>query len=296
MEKFTCNYCNSTFTYKHNLLTHQKTAKKCLAIQHKDIKSITCDYCNKDFTSKQNLLKHKCINELQTLKNELELKDEQLREAQEKLQLNEKTLRNELELKDEKLREAQEKLQLKDAELQKEIKFLNLTINEHKTQIEFLKEQLTKSQEQLNKIAEIGAKKHTNNNTTYKINQKILNQLVPYDITKEKIDRIVEEKFTDGHLIQGKSGIINIAEKNILKDEQGNKKLICTDVSRRIFIGKDEKGNKFKDPDCLNFISNYIPSIEKKSFKIINEYEDNDDADKELIDELRQKAIDIILH
>jgi len=318
MEKFICNFCNKEFTYKHNLTAHQKTTKKCILIQEKikiKNKISICQYCNKEFANNQNLSKHVCLTKTVYLENELkksneqlevkntqitdlEIENRELKKSNEQLEVK-NTQITDLEIENKELKIKLEKNSNNSEYLENEIKCLNLTINEQKTQIEFLKEQLTKSQEQLtksqdqiNKIAEIGVKKETTRNT-YKINQKILNQLVPYDITPEKIDRIVQEKFTDGHLIQGKQGIVNIAAKNILKDEQGNKKLVCTDVARRTFVGKDEKGNEFKDHSCVNFMSSYIPSIEKKSFEILNEYEENEELDEGLIDEVRKKAIDI---
>lgn len=257
MDEFICNFCNSKFSNKSNLVTHQKKAKKCLIIQNKEInKENICEHCNKNFTSKQNLLKHICLNKTNSLLDEIQ--------------------------------KLKEKLFKKD----NENKLLNFTIKKQKEEIAYLKEQFNKSQNTVNKIAEIGAKKHTIT-ANYKINQNILNQLAPYDVTPDKIDKIVQEKFTDGHLIQGKRGLVNIAEKNILTDEEGKKKLVCTDISRRIFIGKNENGKKFKVPDCVNFISNYIPSVQKKSAELITEYQENNPDELLILDELRKKFIDL---
>lgn len=265
MSEYACNFCNSKFSTKSNLNVHQKTAKKCLSIQNIENSEFICNYCNKIFAVKKTLNNHKCPNKELIIQKDNEIK----------------ALLDVIN-------------QLKDINVKKdnEIKALVDEINRLKDdEIEFLKEKIEKHENQIGKIAEIGVKKHTN--TNYKINQNILNQLSPYDITREKIDKIVQENFTDGHLIMGNRGIVQIAEKNILTDREGKKKLVCTDVSRRIFVGKDDEGNQFKDPDCVNFLNDYIPSVEKKSFQILKEYIETNPDDINVITTLEKNTIDI---
>ena len=60
MSEFKCQFCNKNFSTKYNLLNHQKTTKRCLAIQNANISevSIKCDYCDYKTTVKANLDRH----------------------------------------------------------------------------------------------------------------------------------------------------------------------------------------------------------------------------------------------
>ena len=63
---FNCNYCESTLSSSGSLKIHQKTAKKCIALQG-DVKVPTefiCEICDKNFTTNYNLSTHtiKCKN------------------------------------------------------------------------------------------------------------------------------------------------------------------------------------------------------------------------------------------
>ena len=59
-----CEYCNTIFYNKSNLLRHQTTSKKCIHIQisknvtNIKIKTFQCEYCFKKLSSKQSLTYH----------------------------------------------------------------------------------------------------------------------------------------------------------------------------------------------------------------------------------------------
>jgi len=61
-----CEICKNTFTGKHNLLKHQRTAIYCLKLKNKDIQTVDTLFkciCSKTFTSNENIVSHqkKCI-------------------------------------------------------------------------------------------------------------------------------------------------------------------------------------------------------------------------------------------
>jgi hypothetical protein len=56
-KQFSCEFCNSCFTLKRNLVQHLKTSKKCIQ-NRKDIIDISCIWCKLSFLTKEDLDKH----------------------------------------------------------------------------------------------------------------------------------------------------------------------------------------------------------------------------------------------
>ena len=54
----TCKFCNSTFSNKHTLKTHQNTTKYCLKLQNKNAPVLNCDGCGKTFSHLHHLNRH----------------------------------------------------------------------------------------------------------------------------------------------------------------------------------------------------------------------------------------------
>jgi uncharacterized C2H2 Zn-finger protein len=237
LKTFTCEFCHQFYSSKSNLLAHQKRTKKCLSLQNKDFKELfECQKCSKVLTSKKNYNEHisKCSNTMEQKYNELETKYTIIKEK--------------LKLKDETIKRIQEDAQ---------------------KQIDSLQSQIKELQEKLTSIAEIGAKKHT-----YNVNNNIVNQLVPYDLNKQLISSTVNEHFSESHLCEEENGIANFAVNNLLKDKDGNYKMVCTDVARKIFIYKDDEGNIYKDVNADGFLEMYIPAVTKKSYAMISTKEE----------------------
>jgi hypothetical protein len=74
-----CEFCNTKFSSKTNLNTHQRTAKYCLKIQGKDNdnENYICNICSKTYTQKKNLIIHqkRCnvIDEVEFLRMKVSL-------------------------------------------------------------------------------------------------------------------------------------------------------------------------------------------------------------------------------
>ena len=215
-----CEYCNKTFSTKSNLKYHMKTAKYCLEIQKRnnnldDIqsKSFDCIYCKKEFSTNQRLLKHSsfCIERYKKL---LETKDKEYEEK--------------LELKDKELCEAYNRIQ----ELENQIKTVRLEVEN-----EMIKERNDRLESTVEEIA-----KQPKN----QINNKIL-ITTALDLSTEKISSMINGTFSHEHLSMGQKGVARFAYDNMLKDDEGKLKYICTDPSRQIFQYKNEEGKIQKD-------------------------------------------------
>lgn len=73
---YRCEFCDSKFTKKCNLLYHQRTAKYCLANRGITNNQNTCEICNKNFSEKRQLQIH--MEKCSSIKRALEM-EEQLR-------------------------------------------------------------------------------------------------------------------------------------------------------------------------------------------------------------------------
>jgi hypothetical protein len=119
-----CVYCKKTFQTKPSLTYHQRTVKSCLKIQHEQgITAPTlfkCSYCNKNITSKNNLDYH--LNICKIRKEQVKI------ETQNNIELH---LRNELTLKDNKIKELEERLKKTEEKINHGT--VNKTNNKNKT-------------------------------------------------------------------------------------------------------------------------------------------------------------------
>jgi len=205
---------------KGNLIKHQKTAKYCLEIQNKSDKEeqnvgdFSCKFCNKQFTSNSYLNKHVdkyCIERYKIL---FEKKDKEYEEK--------------LELKDKELCEAYNRIQ----ELENQIKTVRLEVEN-----EMIKERNDRLESTVEEIA-----KQPKN----QINNKIL-ITTALNLSTEKISSVINGTFSHEHLSMGQKGVARFAYDNMLKDDEGKLKYICTDPSRQIFQYKNEEGKIQKD-------------------------------------------------
>jgi hypothetical protein len=241
-EENKCQYCYTVLSSKGNLQTHQKRAKKCLKIQEINKSPnvddlFICEICNKNLTSKQRYNEHieKC-NEKQEIK---------------------------------RLKAEIKKLQEKNTRLEINYEKTKILLTEKDNQIENQKKQIKDLQDKITNIAEIGTKKSTNIRVH---NNNTLNQLIPFDLDKKKIERIVEEKLTENHILNKNEGIANFSIKYLLKENE-KYKMICTDSSRNSFLYKDENENIFKDPCAANFTSMLFPAVKYKIYDTIKNKE-----------------------
>ncbi len=120
-----CEYCKKTYSTKSSLLYHQRTAKSCLKIQEiqgfikkENIKNFVCIYCKKGFTSKYNMETHhgSCKEKIKedalqlTKKHILEETEDKIEEVAFTFRNKQEELEYELRIKEEKIKELQDKL------------------------------------------------------------------------------------------------------------------------------------------------------------------------------------------
>ena len=232
---FECKFCKKNYSSRSSLNNHQKTAKHCLKIQQSlsevsdiDYKSFDCKYCKKNFSSNFNLGKH--INLCSAYYQAVVInKDNEI------LILKENKDNEILILKENKDNEIK-KLQDKIASLEQQVLKIEL-----ETENRMLREQSERSINAVEEIAKQPRVATTNNNH----NKILIN--TPMDLSQPTVQKAIQNGFSDEYLVQGQKGVARFAYDNILKDEQGKLKYICTDAARQIFQFKNEDGSIQKD-------------------------------------------------
>jgi len=217
-------------------------------MQEKNNDKFICNFCNKSFSTKSNLTNHQ-----KRTKKCLELQNNNTRE-------------NLFHCDDCKKQYSPKQIFDKHA-CKKE--WLSKLLEEKDKEIAYLKNELSKANEKIAQLAEIGMKK-SSIKTTYKVNQNIIDIIIPFDITSQMIKEIFEENFTYENLLNGKEGIVNFILEFILT-ENGKYKMICTDNSRRIFTYMDKNNKIHRDKDANFFMNMLIPILTKKSNEIMKE-------------------------
>ena len=196
----------------------------------------------------------------------------------------------ELDRKNKELKELKEQT---DKELKEKDK-INIkfkTQNENykeqlKRQEENYKEQIKDLQDKLEKLAAKAIDRPTIISNTTNNNLNIASSMNFNDI--DKIKDIIDNNLNINHIVDGQKGIALFVKENILTDENGKSKYICTDPSRNIFKYKDDKGEIKKDveakklTDCIikggirirsAFIGNEWVQKEDNSDKYVNKLE-----------------------
>lgn len=214
--------------------------------------SVTCEICNIRVSNKYNLAKHKLTESCQKIKREIEYN-------------------NNIIILNNKIKELESEIeQLKINNIEKDKIIFNL-----KEQSQILKDK----SEEYRKIVEKAATKSTktinnNNKNTYNYLNYISQEPIKFSEIQQKINKLVTTKT----IMFDNYDFNEHITKNMLKDENGKDKVLCTDINRKNFTYKDEKsGQLISDPELERLREQLIKSSNNKSIK------------KDLLDKLIQK-------
>lgn len=268
---YKCNFCEKEFSNKSSLNNHQKTAKYCLEKQGL-VSSFKCDGCDKLFGTNLRLTEHISIckkrKEMiynEDIKNLKDDKDQKIKELKDDIQvlvnkysqeLKEERERYAQELKEERDRYAQE-LREKDKVIERHIQELKEERDKH---IQELKDMLENANKTITEIAK--QPKTTNTNTTnIKGNQNIKNILTNNDKYQENTSREyiisvadhIDSQNMENYFWKGQRGMAQFVIENIVKTEDGQMVLCCTDLTRHRFKYIDEKNEIKEDVEARTF-------------------------------------------
>ena len=229
-------------------------------------KNFVCEFCNCSFSTKSNLTVHK--------KRAKKCLFIQNKETEELFKCNycNKNFTKKQTLQEHNFSCKAKIIKIIDQE--KKVEQYESIIIEKDEYIKKLEKQIEKLQDKLADKNTTNITINITNNNNIRINNKILNQLSTFDLTKENVENTVNEKFNKNYLLEGEDGVTGFAVNYLLTNDDGKQKLICTDVSRKIFHYKDENNKVYKDPGAVQFADMYLPALKKKSCNLVTKSED----------------------
>ena len=225
----------------------------------------TCENCNINFSTKRRLNSHLETEKHKTILNLFEFwKNKHNNELQKK-----DILYNELLNKNNQLQDKIIILENNNNELKNEIVSLN------------------KISEEYRKIVEKCASKVTNvvnNKNTY--NNNHLNYISSEPINFKELKQNLSKIITVNSMLYDDDAFNNHIINNILRDENGKDKVLCTDINRKNFSYKDEtSGELISDPELEKLREKLRNGVDIKIvrhellYKLLEKYRDRPDID-----------------
>jgi uncharacterized protein YdcH (DUF465 family) len=225
----------------------------------------TCENCNINFSTKRRLNSHLETEKHKTILNLFEIwKNKHNSELQKK-----DILYNELLNKNNKLQDKIVILENNNNELKNEIVSLN------------------KISEEYRKIVEKCASKATNvvnNKNTY--NNNHLNYISSEPINFKDLKKNLSNIINVNSMLYDDDAFNNHIINNILRDENGKDKVLCTDINRKNFSYKDElSGELISDPELEKLREQLRNGVDIKIvrnellYKLLEKYRDRTDID-----------------
>jgi hypothetical protein len=222
--------------------------------------SYICEFCNTKSTTKSNLNKHKQTENCQKIKRELE----QLNKINELTKKNkeQEDLINNFKITIEEKNLTIITLENNNKNLENKVKTL---------------EELSKKEKQISeeyrKIVEKAATKssktvnNNNNKNTYNHNN-YLNYISQEPIKFSEIQEKINKLITTKTIMFDNDDFNDHITKNVLRDENGKDKVLCTDINRKNFTYKDEiSGQMVSDPELERLREQLIKSSDNKEVK-----------------------------
>ena len=240
-----CEFCKQIFKNKYSLKTHQENAKYCLELRNAANDNFICEYCNKKLSSKQILENHyqKCTSKKINIEKDIEIQ---------KI-INKYT---------------------------SEIEILKHFVSSRDSIIDEQKETINNLQNQIKELASLAIDKpstinhNLNNNSNNKmIDNRTLN-MVPFNLTEDKIMKVMKDKFEEKHLMRGQEGLADFFVENILVTTDKKFLYRCTDASRNHFIYVDENGKIQKDINGHHLIQLINEPVRQRTREIYQECSD----------------------
>jgi hypothetical protein len=276
-----CQFCNNIFGDTKMLRQHQKKTKYCLKIQEtkakeQDValaksveeakerkeaeelilkektKELTCQFCSNEFKNKYLLNSHK-----KQAKYCLKIQESQN---------SEEIITSFITCKYCNKNFSTGNFSRHDSSCKKKIKSLTEEISKLKDEkIEIYKAVAERAQATIEEIA----KKPTYHKTSTKnIQNNIIANLTPLDLSQTRVAFAIAEKYTKSDFYQGQKGVAQIVHKHLLTDMSGKSQIVCTDAKQGAFHHKSLDGEQIIDYENAHLIKSVHDPIKKKAGEI----------------------------
>ena len=246
---YVCKGCNTMFSIRANLSTHQDTCKEYTTLV------ITSEY-----DEKFEKIKKEYDENIDGLK--IELKTTKQAHFKESITLAD---HNEKQLSDLKQRYERELLEVKQKH-EREVSDIKLF---HEKEKAFLEQHLNRVQTSYESIATSIAKEAINkptNSTTHNTVNNIRNVLSSKytvdELDHDQLMLVFKKALTEDVLLGGQPAIAKICSENIIQTDDSKMRMCCTDTSRDKFKYMDASGNVKEDFQARHFTSKIIKPLE----------------------------------
>lgn len=230
-----------------------------------------CADCLKTLATKSSLTRHRkqCIS-AQLAKNNLENKITELTIEIDKLNQTIITLSTDLENSLASNIELKERINVleSEAKYQKEIFQLEKQLAYKEGEESQIKPQLDRLQKHILK-----------ENSKPRITNNVINNLATYP-TSPVIQQVVRD-YTEEHFLAGPECTHEFLRDKLLTDEEGKRRVACTDIARNIFKGKTEDGAEIVDVGGKRLQKDIINPLKKTIRKTSKNLESSGDWDEE---------------
>ena len=273
----TCEFCKKDFSTKGVLLSHQKTAKYCLEIQGKNFENTSnfkCEYCDKTFTLKHNLNDHISICKE---KQKKEAEDNKTKEYENEIKEIKDGYENEIKKRDKEIKKIKEEYE-KDisnynrehkeeiGKFQTEINLLNKIVDKLESKLESYEKRLFEMASRPN-TTNSNNKTVVINNTNLPLTNDVLRQCA----TTFTIDHAKNINGITKHLTESLEDHITCTDpsRNVFKyTNDKEEEIIDTDLENLL----PQYLNALKDEN--NFLYKEVISYFKENNVSINEQTD----------------------
>ena len=227
---YQCKFCNAILSSEYSLLTHQKTAKKCLIKQGIDINKgeFKCDICKESFI-------HKCVLKLHIVSCSKK---------------NSETFKIKIDEENNILKSKLIEIENKYNIIENKYNILIYEKKEIETKYNMLleekKEWKEKEEKLLDKITTAALSK------TNTVNNKNIN-ITTYTRTDEELKSIYADNLTTTHIEGGISAITKLIIDKVVTDNNGVKMITITDKARGTARYKLPSGEDVVDNGLNNF-------------------------------------------
>jgi hypothetical protein len=240
----TCEFCNKTLLNKNNLKDALSSCKKVK--KENEPKDVSCEFCNKVLSSQTTLKRHllTCkVKEKDKLKtDEITVLNEKIRYLQDQ---NKKKENENIDL-NEKVRCLQDQNKKTSDE--------NIALKE---KVNCLSDQNKNLSDQMFQLAN----KPTTSTTNKQIVKKqfnLIKRLAPYDISEGLVQQIVDKEYTEDDFKQGPDRLAGFITSKVITNQEGKKKIVCTDYSRRRFKHLNGDGSEVVEDIDANHLRETI--------------------------------------